>query len=320
MIKLMKESATKQKLETVYVNRLTICVATFLCSILLFLQLHNVAVDYVYNEPTSDYNIMGAMSGTDSKKAMEITEQHNKILVKFKGKPKTTKAQIEKEVRKLEYFKDYKDAEIEKQVNKIYDKLQIINAEYLKWFELLLAFVFAGIGYMGPKLMLIFQKILRQLEIENEIMQFQTIILMLMKIERVNVEIILEWLERYANIFKEPITKCVNNYEAGAWEALEELKEEVAAPQFIRIVESLQAAVEKIPIAQAFDELDNEREYYQEKRKETNDKLISRKGLIGKVVGFAPMVLLFVGYLIIPLVAIGLLSMTDAFSTMSSTI
>ena len=183
-----------------------------------------------------------------------------------------------------------------------------------------LAFVFAGIGYMGPKLMLIFQKILRQLEIENEIMQFQTIILMLMKIERVNVEIILEWLERYANIFKEPITKCVNNYEAGAWEALEELKEEVAAPQFIRIVESLQAAVEKIPIAQAFDELDNEREYYQEKRKETNDKLISRKGLIGKVVGFAPMVLLFVGYLIIPLVAIGLLSMTDAFSTMSSTI
>ena len=89
---------------------------------------------------------------------------------------------------------------------------------------------------MGPKLMLMFQKILRQLEIENEIMQFQTIILMLMKIERVSVEIILEWLERYANIFKEPITKCVNNYEAGAWEALEELKEEVSAQQFIRIV------------------------------------------------------------------------------------
>ena len=44
-----------------------------------------------------------------------------------------------------------------------------------------------------------------------------------MKIERVNVEIILEWLERYADIFKEPITRCVNNYESGAWEALEQL-------------------------------------------------------------------------------------------------
>ena len=318
MIQLMKDSATKQKLETVYVNRLVISVATFFCSILLFMQLHNVAVDYVYNEPTSDYNIMGTMSATDTKKAMQVTKENNKVLAKFKGKQKTTKTQIEKEVRKLEYFKDYNDTEIGKQVDKIYNKLQIINAEYLKWFEFLLAFLFAGIGYMGPKLMLMFQKILRQLEIENEIMQFQTIILMLMKIERVSVEIILEWLERYANIFKEPITKCVNNYEAGAWEALEELKEEVSAQQFIRIVESLQAAVEKIPIAQAFDELDNEREYYQEKRKETNEKLISRKGLIGKVVGFAPMVGLFVFYLIVPLVAIGLMSMTDAFSTMSA--
>lgn len=318
MIQLMKDSATKQKLETVYVNRLVISVATFFCSMLLFMQLHNVAVDYVYNEPTSDYNIMGTMSASDTKKAMQITKEHNKILVKLKGKRNVTNEQIEQEVRKLEYFKDYNDTEIEKQVKKINDKLTIINAEYLQWFELLLAFVFAGVGYMGPKLMLMFQKILRQLEIENEIMQFQTIILMLMKIERVSVEIILEWLERYANIFKEPITKCVNNYEAGAWEALEELKEEVSAQQFIRIVESLQAAVEKIPIAQAFDELDNEREYYQEKRKETNEKLISRKGLIGKVVGFAPMVGLFVFYLIVPLVAIGLMSMTDAFSTMSA--
>ena len=318
MIQLMKDSATKQKLETVYVNRLVISIATFFCSMLLFMQLHNVAVDYVYNEPTSDYNIMGTMSASDTKKAMQITKEHNKILVKLKGKRNVTNEQIEQEVRKLEYFKDYNDTEIEKQVKKINDKLTIINAEYLRWFELLLAFGFAGIGYMGPKLMLMFQKILRKLEIENEIMQFQTIILMLMKIERVSVEIILEWLERYANIFKEPITKCVNNYEAGAWEALEELKEEVSAQQFIRIVESLQAAVEKIPIAQAFDELDNEREYYQEKRKETNEKLISRKGLIGKVVGFAPMVGLFVFYLIVPLVAIGLMSMTDAFSTMSA--
>ena len=51
---------------------------------------------------------------------------------------------------------------------------------------------------------------------------------MLMRIERVNVEMILEWLERYANIFKEPISKCVNNYESGPWEALEELKDDIS--------------------------------------------------------------------------------------------
>ena len=155
---------------------------------------------------------------------------------------------------------------------------------------------------------------------EDEIMQFQTIILMLMRIERVNVEIILEWLERYSNIFKDPISKCVNNYESGAWEALEAMKEDVTYPQFIRIIESLQAAVEKIPITDAFDELDTERDYYQEKRKESNERLISRKGMIGKAIGFAPMILLFVGYLIIPLVFIGLTSMTSSFSSMSATL
>ena len=146
-----------------------------------------------------------------------------------------------------EYYKDATEEQIAEAAARIYKKLQIINAEYLKWFELLLAFALSLLGYMGPKWMLMFQKILRQLEIENEIMQFQTIILMLMKIERVNVEIILEWLERYANIFKEQITKCVNNYEAGAWEALEVLRNEISAQQLIRIVESLQAAVEQIP-------------------------------------------------------------------------
>lgn len=190
----------------------------------------------------------------------------------------------------------------------------------MQWFEILIAMVLAIVAYNSPIWLLMFQAKMRQMEMEDEVMQFNTIILMLMKIERVNVEIILEWLERYANIFKEPISKCVNNYESGAWEALEQLKEEVSYQQFIRIVESLQAAVEKIPIADAFDELDTERDYYQAKRKESNERLIARKGRIGRIIGFTPMVVLFVGYLIVPLVFIGLTSMSTTFDSMSSTI
>ena len=152
------------------------------------------------------------------------------------------------------------------------------------------------------------------MEMEDEVMQFQTIILMLMRIERINVEMMLEWLERYSNIFREPISRCVNNYEAGAWEALEELKQSVSNHDMIRIVESLQSAVEKIPIREAFDELDADKDYHREKRKATNDQFISKKGIIGKFVGFAPMICLFVGYLIIPLVFIGLSSMGSAFA------
>lgn len=315
---LLKDAASKSKIEWLYVNRITLTIITCVVSILMFNQLHKIAIEYVYQDPGEDYNILGQMSASDEKKAQATLQKHNYFLNKFKGKTNTTKAQIINAMTYSPYYEEASDSEIEKEADTIYTKLQVINSEYLKWFEILLAFVFAIVGYMAPMWILMFQVRMRQLDMEDEVMQFQTIILMLMKIERVNVEMILEWLERYANIFKEPISKCVNNYESGAWEALEELKNDVSYPQFIQIVESLQAAVEKIPIHDAFDELDTERAYYQEKRKESNERLISKKGMIGKAIGFAPMICLFVGYLIVPLVAIGLMSMTSSFSTMNN--
>lgn len=315
---LLKDAASKTKIEWLYVNRIVLALVTCFVSIFMFFQLHKISIQYIYEQPSSDYNILGQMSEADEKKAMQTTQKHNYFLNRFKGKTDTTLSQIENAMRHSSYYEEATDDEIETDAQTIYTKLQVVNGEYFKWFEMLLSLVFAFLGYMSPLWILMFQVKMRQLDMEDEVMQFQTIILMLMKIERVNVEIILEWLERYANIFKEPITKCVNNYEAGAWEALEELKNDVSYTQFIRIIESLQAAVEKIPIKDAFDELDTERAYYQEKRKESNERLISKKGMIGKVIGFAPMICLFVGYLIIPLVVIGMLSMTSAFSTMSA--
>lgn len=317
--KYLKDAASPLKMEWLYVNRIVMAIVTCIASIIIFSQLHVIAINYVYTEPTTDYDIIGGLSDKEEKKAMELTKEDNKILDQFKGKTQTTTKQIEMAVRKLKYYQEAEDSEITKATERIEGKLKIINSEYMQWFELLLAFVFAIVAYMAPIGLLIFQVKMRQLEMEDEVMQFQTIILMLMRIERVNVEIILEWLERYSNIFRAPITRCVNNYEAGAWEALEAMKEDVSYTQFIRIIESLQAAVEKIPITDAFDELDSERDYYQEKRKESNERLIKRKGMIGKAIGFAPMVCMFVGYLIVPLVFIGLTSMTSSFSSMTAT-
>ena len=318
IIQLLKDAASSQKIEWLYVNKVCICIVTGIVSMFMFYRIHQTAIDYIYEQPTSDYNILGQMSAVDEKKAMKLTEQDNYFLDKFKGKIDTTQKDIEVAMRKSDYYEKASDEEIATAAERVYGKLQVINSEYMQWFEVLLAVVFASVGYMAPTLMLRFQVKMRQLEMEDEVMQFQTIILMLMKIERVNVEIILEWLERYSNIFREPITRCVNDYESGAWEALENMKNEVTYLPFIRIVESLQAAVEKIPIKDAFDELETERAYYQEKRKESNERLISKKGRIGKIIGFAPMVVLFVGYLIVPLVLIGMMSMTSAFGTMST--
>ncbi len=315
---LLKDAASPLKLSWVYVNRIVLFVVVFIVSILIMIYLHKLQVDYIYTEPTTDYDLMGAMDETDEQKAMQTTQIDNVFLDMYRGNLKASQDDIRRAMQRSRYYEGATDDTLDTDSERVYGKLQTINGEYLKWFEILIGLVFALIGYAFPILLLIFQKKMRQMEMENEVMQFQTIILMLMRIERVNVEMILEWLERYANIFKEPISKCVNNYEAGAWEALEQLKNDISYQDMIRIVESLQAAVEKIPIVEAFDELDTERDYYQAKRKESNDRLISSKGLIGKGIGFAPMVCMFVGYLIAPLVFIGLTSMSSSFSTMQA--
>ena len=314
---LMKDAASKAKMEWIYINRLLLAIITFVCSIIFFIILHKVAINYVYTNPTTRQTIIGALSEANQKKAEDLTKQDNYFIDRLKGDLKITQSRVQREMINSPYYDDG-DENLETDAERIMKKLKIVNSEQMQWFEVLLACGFTLIGYMAPVWMMYFQKFMRKLEMENEVMQFQTIILMLMKIERINVEMILEWLERYANIFKEPISRCVNNYEAGAWEALEELKNSVTNQDMIRIVESLQAAVEKIPIREAFDELDADRDYHQEKRKDTNEQLVSRKGLIGKGVGFAPMVCLFVGYLIIPLVVIGLTTMTTTFSQLSA--
>ena len=318
----MKDAASKDKMEWIYINRILLCIVTFIASIIIIMYLHNIVIQNVYTDPTADYDIIGQMSEAATRDAMAITESDNDYILHFKGDTSVTVDDIVREMERGRINKDYLESsadEIQVAAERVLGKIQLVNSENMQWFEVLLSMVFAVIAYNVPIWILKFQAKMRQLEMEDEVMQFQTIILMLMRIERVNVEIILEWLERYANIFKEPISKCVNNYESGPWEALEQLKEDVSYQQFIRIVESLQAAVEKIPIADAFDELDTERDYYQARRKESNERLISKKGMIGRGIGFAPMIVIFVGYLIIPLVFIGITSMSTSMSGMAAT-
>ena len=58
-IKLLKDSASKMKLEWMYVNKITLFMAAALITILISLWAHAISKDYVYTEPTADYNILG---------------------------------------------------------------------------------------------------------------------------------------------------------------------------------------------------------------------------------------------------------------------
>ena len=56
---LLKDSASPLKIHWLYINRLALTIVTFIASIIIFAQLHTIAVNYIYTEPTTDYDIIG---------------------------------------------------------------------------------------------------------------------------------------------------------------------------------------------------------------------------------------------------------------------
>ena len=55
---LLKDAASHLKMEWLYVNRIVLCITTCIVSLIIFTYLHKIAVDYIYTEPTTDYNLL----------------------------------------------------------------------------------------------------------------------------------------------------------------------------------------------------------------------------------------------------------------------
>ena len=55
---LLKDAASHLKIEWLYINRICLFIVTFIASIIIFSQLHALAINYIYTEPTTDYDII----------------------------------------------------------------------------------------------------------------------------------------------------------------------------------------------------------------------------------------------------------------------
>ena len=57
-INLIKDSASKQRIETYYINRLVAFIGVFIVSMLLFAKIHNISIKYIYENEKADYNML----------------------------------------------------------------------------------------------------------------------------------------------------------------------------------------------------------------------------------------------------------------------
>ncbi|NLK27901.1 MAG: hypothetical protein GX306_06115 [Clostridiales bacterium] len=219
---------------------------------------------------------------------------------------------------KVNEFKDLKGITKEMVLNKLvnekifYNKLihetiseevvvrvQGYQKEYFKWYELIFCFASSLIAFYIPYWMILYNKRILQMNMEDEVNQFHSIIYMMMYIDHITVKDLLEELELFAVVFKQSIQECINEYNSGEIEALTKLKERESYPPFKRLVDNL-IRCDAMSMDKAFDEIASDRENYHDRRKQENEISIQKRADIAKPLSWIPTGLVM-GYLTLPL-------------------
>lgn len=310
---LIKGSVSGINVQILFTRRILMGVLAFLLGLVLFVGLNLNNAHRILHVPEIPKGYLGGrLSGPEYAKLQEITDLDRAILIRVGKKPD------EALIRTVLAENGIQDkASQDLAVTRILDKCHRLSYCKFKWYELLLCILLFLLGYQMPVLNLHFLKSVRRIDMEEEVAQFQTIILMLKDMNRIHVEEILEWMEMFSIQFKEPIQKCLANFSSGSEEALDQLKEDVSFPPLTGIIENLQLANEELGVQKAFEELEDEMRYNQEKRKELHEHIVESKKNLGNIVGFLPVYSLITLYLIVPMIVTGLQSITAFYEQIS---
>lgn len=305
---LLKDTGHSQSLELFQLRRILVFI---LCTVLAVggaFGMHWKSKQWIQNEPPAGYTFFGSLSSQDREAAKRAVDLDKQLLQSDILSSGMDQEQIKAEIMKAglkgegEQRRAAPELEAEAVYARIVDKLDRLDQEYFKWWELLAAVGIGMTGYYMPYLMLLLKRRIRMMDRKNEVYQLQTMIYILRELDRISVEEILEWIYSYAVIFRQPLQKCLLHFSHGSEAALLELREEAGLEEFRQLVDKLILANEKITIHAAFDDLESDMSFQFEQRRLDFEKSLDMKAELGRLFGFAPLYSLIFGYLVIPLI------------------
>ncbi|WP_145142293.1 hypothetical protein [Paenibacillus sp. Y412MC10] len=313
---LIKDSNSPLLIQWLTLRRLLFSLITIFITIAIAVGLHLNTTHQILHAPTysKDGLMIGKSSPEEQASAIEQTEFDRRVMKNLKGGDAALKERVRQQVQAL--GGPTSAAEINQTVNRIVAKVEQLDTEYFKWYELIIALVLGVLAYYAPIWTMLFQRKFRRIDMQNEVEQFRMLISILSQLDRIDVRMILEWMERFSTIFKPALQRCMNDYDSGATFAIQRLKEDAPYPEFVRLVERLENSVDRISIQEAFEDLEMEAEYYREQKKETMNRLIESKASWGRDIGFIPIYFMLGGYIVIPFLYTSFAQMKDLLVTL----
>lgn len=188
-------------------------------------------------------------------------------------------------------------------VQAVVEKINTYNDVYYRWWYMLIAAVVMALGYKLPMFMLDYRIKTIRMGMEDEVVQYQTIVMMLMHTDNITVKIMLEWIERFAYCFKESINACINELPHDEEKALKKLRDSETFHPFKRFINNF-LCIDKQGIVAAFDEIVQDHENAIEDRKTDNEIITEKKAMRATFICVIPGVIEIAMYLIYPIMSL----------------
>lgn len=282
------------------VKCITCAIACFIGCHILFFAADIQSKNNTFKNFTEDFkNVI--VPNEDYTKAME--DAASIATYAYKGKIPSEDELREKirETNDLMKNDTYVDAVYESVNNRLV-KYQSI---YFKWYFMLICIAVGIIGFFAPYMFLSFKIKSVDMSKEDEVNQFNAIVLILMNMDGITLDIILEWVERFAYCYKSDISECIVNIENGPKQALLKLRNTYASfAPFRKFVNAL-INIDECGVKEAFENIETQQDFYNDKRQLDNVKMITIKSGKAAKIAFAPLFEVIILYLITPIAIYG---------------
>lgn len=173
------------------------------------------------------------------------------------------------------------------------------RSEVFGWLDCVITLLGALLAYWYPSMMLAFRKALTDNKMEDEVMQFQSLLYILREVPGMSPMKLLEQMESFAGIFRPALQHCLNNFNVNDKKALEDMYLEESYPAFRRIVDCF-LMVDDMGIVNAFNEIAAEITSFKESRELERELQLNKEGTLATIIGVLPGGLILVGYLLAP--------------------
>ncbi|GEM_PF-824857 len=301
---LISQSGDYTKVEYIYLRKVLLALVGFILTVCISISVKNITRNNILEDQTAEFN--SKVIVVENKQ--EYSKELEKKLIK-EVDLNNLEGTYENLKQKLIYYGV--NTNVDATVKRIVEKRVALENIGLSWYDILISIIVVAVLYNVPEAVLKMKAKMRRYEMQNEVIIFETIILIFMYHENATSELILEYMSKFADIFKIQVDEVLKEIRKSDMEALEMYIQEIKYKPFLSLIRNIIKA-ENIRVQDAFISLADNRRNYLMNRKEENRRLVYKSVSKSRLISMIPINLVIIAYISVPMLYVAFVQLDNS--------